>query len=224
MREQFGDVVIYRGDCREILPSLTASVCVTDPPYGINYKVNARKWSNAGLKTDKVMTMEARPPIAGDDKPFDAAPLLRFGKCAIFGANKMEGLPSGGRWIVWDKRVNTKPDSHSDCEMVWTNRPGADRMHRQLWRGICRAGEENLSRSRKLHTNQKPVALLEFIFDQIGVCEGDTVIDPYMGSGSTGVVALRRGLRFIGIEIDQNHYATAKARLLNEMHQKAMSA
>lgn len=108
--------------------------------------------------------------------------------------------------------------------MVWTNRPGADRMHRQLWRGICRAGEENLSRSRKLHTNQKPVALLDFIFDQIGVAEGDVVIDPYMGSGSTGVVALRRGLRFIGIEIDANHYAVAKERLLREIHMKAMSA
>jgi len=212
--EVFGDATLYLGDCREILPTLSADACVSDPPYGIGYEINARSWQNEGLDALKPWEMQKRPAIQGDDQPFDPAPLLRFGKVAIFGANHMNGLPAGkNKWIVWDKRRDSKPDDHSDCELVWTNAAGALRIHRQKWRGIVREGEENVANSRKLHPNQKPVALLEFIFNEIGVKPGDTVIDPYMGSGSTGVVALRRGLKFIGIEIDPDYYAAAQNRM-----------
>lgn len=212
-----GSCRLINADCRDILPTLAQSaVIVTDPPYGISYRVNARAWSNEGLKTTKRWSMDASEPIEGDDVPFDAAHLLPYRKVAIFGGNYMQGLPAGGRWIVWDKRRDSKPDDHSDAELIWTNVPGVIRIHRQKWRGIVREGEENASRSRKLHPNQKPVGLINEIFDLLGVEPDALIVDPYMGSGSTGVAALRRGHPFVGIESDSKHFATAVSRIRAE--------
>lgn len=207
---------LRHGDCLQMLGDFPAdAIILGDPPYGIGYRVNERR-SRKGLKTPLALDTEKRAAIVGDDKRFDPTPWLAFPRVALFGANHMEGLPAGGRWIVWDKRRETTPDDHPDCELIWTNVRGADRIHRQLWRGICREGEENVSKSRKHHPNQKPVALLTFILEQLGAKPGDTVIDPYMGSGSTGVAALRMGLQFIGVEIDATHFATAQQRVNTE--------
>jgi len=201
----FGDYAAFQQE-----PPDTA-VLITDPPYGIGYRVNGR-----GGRLLEHSTKE-REAFAGGDKPIDVAPLLRFPRAAIFGANYL-ALPPGGKWIVWDKRRDSKPDDHSDCELIWTTVPGADRIHRQKWRGVVREGEENISRSRKLHPNQKPVALIGAIFDHLAVSNKDIVFDPYMGSGSTGVVALRRGAAFVGIERDPEHFKTAVARIGQEAH------
>lgn len=216
-----GRVSLFLGDCRQILPKLNREgmALVSDPPYGIGYSISARKWQNEGLDSLEPWEMEKRPPIEGDNEPFDPVPFIGFKTVALFGANHMAGLPTGGRWIVWDKRRESKSDDHSDCELVWTNVPGADRIHRQKWRGIVREGEENCSRSLKLHPNQKPVALISFIFDQVGIGAKDTVIDPFMGSGSTGIVAIRRGNPFIGIEIVPEHFKVARNRLEAEAAQ-----
>lgn len=177
-------VTLHLGDCRPVLPMLEqVTALVTDSPYGINYEVSARNWDNKGLKGLEPCAAPARGGVEGDSEPFDPAHLLGFGKVALFGANHMDGLPAGGRWIVWDKRRDSTPDDHSDCELIWTNQKGADRIHRQKWRGVVREGEENCANSKKLHSNQKPVALLGFIFDQIGITDGDVVCDPYMGVG-----------------------------------------
>lgn len=220
--EVFGTAMIRLGDSAEFIANnrQERGAVVTDPPYGINYVISARNWSGDGLDASGRMQMTKRAAIKGDSEPFDPTPLLRFKKAAIFGANHMAGLPRGGKWIVWDKRRDSKPDDHSDCEIIWTNVKGADRIHRQKWRGVVREGEENCSRSRKLHPNQKPVALLGVIFDEIGIEQGDVVIDPFMGSGSTGIVAIRRGLQFIGYEIDPQHFDTACRRLEAEVRAK----
>lgn len=221
--EVIGDATLYLGDCARVLDELAPECVVcTDPPYGIGYAINARSWNNEGLDALKPFKMEKRAPIHGDDAPFDPAPLLRFARVAICGANHMAGLPAGkNKWIIWDKRRDSKPDDHSDCELIWTSVQGASRIHRQKWRGIIREGEENLTNSRKLHPNQKPVALLNFVLNELGATAGDTIVDPYMGSGSTGVVALRRGCKFVGVEIDRDHYWTA-CRRVGETQQMTM--
>lgn len=129
----------------------------------------------------------------------------------MFGANHFDGLR--GHWVVWDKRRESRPDNHSDCEMIGTNIPGADRIHRQKWRGVVREGEENCTNSVKLHPNQKPVALLQYLLEQLGAVPGDMVLDPFMGSGSTGVAALRAEMSFVGVEIDARHFETALDRI-----------
>lgn len=216
---RIGNALLIRGDCAthaEMLSS--AHGILTDPPYGIGYQVNARSNRGIGLIATKPMAQGITAPIHGDDAPFDPAPWLRFPVAAFFGAQHFSNLLPVGRWLIWDKRRESKPDSHSDGDMIWMtgNSREALRIHRQKWRGVVREGEENCSRSKKLHPNQKPVALLTIILERLGLVSGQTVADPYMGSGSTAVAALRLGLHFIGCEIDPIHFETAKARLITE--------
>ncbi len=210
----FGDNRLHRGKL------LSASAIVTDPPYGIAYAVNERRFPSrcAYLKGSTNTTTSAQPGIVGDDQLFDPAPWLNSARVAFCGANHFADKLPLGRWLVWDKRRESKPDAHSDAELIWLSGDHTEalRVHRQKWRGIIREGEENCSRSKKLHPNQKPVALLDVIFDKLGLKPEDTVADPYMGSGSTAVAALRRGMNFVGCEIDACHFETAYQRLRAE--------
>lgn len=216
-RVTIGNATLYLGDCRTLLSDLCADALISDPPYGINYSINARGWNKEGLDALKPFKMEKREPIEGDDQPFDPSLFVEFPKVALFGANHFaHALPPGGRWVVWDKRCGSKQDDHSDCELVWTNQRGANRIHRQKWRGIVREGEENVSRSHKLHPNQKPVALMMYLFDLLKLEPGQTVLDPFMGSGSTAVAAHRMEMKFIGVEINSRHFETACNRLITE--------
>lgn len=218
--ETIGTATLHLGDSRDV--DWTGVDIVTDPPYGISYRVNERTFSNRGhgLKATSATVTAARAAVVGDDEPFDPTLWLRD-RCAFFGAQHFHTRLPAGRWLIWDKRNGSKPDDHSDADLVWMTGDSrqAMRIHRQLWRGVCRAGEENCSRSKKLHTNQKPVALIGVIFDMLGIL--GPVGDPYMGSGSTGVVAIRRALPFIGCEIDEGHFETACARLRAEAENMA---
>ncbi|MGE5650913.1 MAG: DNA methyltransferase [Bacillota bacterium] len=213
MVERIGNSILYLGDCKEIMRTLCEiTACITDPPYGQNYKQKRSR--------DKLVRPDTEhAQIVGDDAPFDPSHLLHFDKLILWGGNwYADRLPSNGKWLVWDKREGTTPDDGADLEMAWTNLKGPSRMHRQLWRGICRRGEENVSKgAKKLHPNQKPVALTDWCLQQAGITEGDTVFDPYMGSCSLGVACKRRGINYIGVEIDPVHYATAVERMRNEL-------
>lgn len=183
-------------------------VLIADPPYGNDYRQKRSR--------DRLVKVDAtHAPIVGNAVPFDPSALLGFKRVILWGANYFaDKLPANGKWLVWDKREQTTPDDGADVEMAWTNLPGVPRMHRQLWRGICRRGEENISTgARKLHPNQKPIALMNWCLEHAEVTSSDTVVDTHMGSGTTGLACLRRGIRFIGVEIDPIHYATAVSRL-----------
>lgn len=217
MRLHIGPATLVLGDAREL--TLAADAVITDPPYGIGYEVNARgaRGFLKGADVRELSTAPA-PAVAGDDAPFDPTPWLAYGRCAFFGANHFSDQLPTGRWLVWDKRRDSVPDAHSDCELLWLSgdHREASRVHRQKWRGIVREGEENLNYSPKLHQNQKPVALLARVIAALGLVPGEVVLDPFMGSGSTGVAAMRAGLRFVGVEIDPKHFETASRRLERE--------
>ena len=211
---------LIHGDCMQHYEELRrADAIVTDPPYGIGYKVNERAYEGIGdgLTATKWTRTTSKNAINGDNAPFDPAPWLP-GVAAFFGAQHFSDRLPVGRWIVWDKRVDSTSDSHSDCDLIWMtgNSREAMRIHRQKWRGVVRAGEENCSRSKKLHTNQKPVALMTAIIKSLNLPRGSTIADPYMGSGSTGIAALRMGMKFVGCEIDAAHFHTASERIFNE--------
>jgi site-specific DNA-methyltransferase (adenine-specific) len=195
-------VTLYLGDCREILPTLgKVDAVISDPPYGIAFKKGTSgKGVGAGRNSEA---------IAGDDKPFDPALLLQW-PCVLFGGNHYYArLPDGGTFHVWDKAHGTSLiDSFSDAEFVWTSWRCKSEVFRYLWKGTLQAGEKGVP---KYHISQKPIEVMKWCLGFVR--DAETILDPFMGSGSTGVAAVTRGFNFIGIEIDPKHFDVACGRI-----------
>jgi site-specific DNA-methyltransferase (adenine-specific) len=221
--ETVGNATLYNGDCLEVLPILSGvDAVISDPPYGISVNT-ARLGTRRGRYVVTLDTPDFAPVI-GDDQPFDPSPWLVFPKVILWGANHYSNrVPGSSHWLVWDKRCGTGRDDNADCEIAWTNLKGPARMHHQLWRGICRQGEENISRKVfRSHPTQKPVALMRWCIDQAGAPE--TILDPYMGSGTTGVAAVTMGKKFIGVEIDTAYFDVALERIEEAQRQQRLFA
>ena len=202
-----GNIRLYCGDCLEILPTLEAvDAVIADPPYG----VNAVKAGKCFGKGNACKANDYRP-IAGDDRPFDPFPLLSVGKTVcLWGANHYSArLPSAACWLVWDKRDGCNSNPLADCELAWTNKTTPARLFHHRWMGMIRASE----REKRVHPAQKPVALMEWCIEQVAVPDGGVVLDPYMGSGPTGVACVKTGRKFIGIELDRGYFDIAVKRI-----------
>lgn len=198
--EQIGECTLYMGDCREILPTLgKVDAVVTDPPYGIgrdghtpSTKRNGRKWCNAYefMGWDK-----ATPDADTFSIILDASD-----KQIVWGGNYFDLPPSRG-WLVWYK--GQQGLSMSDAELAWTNLDMPLRLtdvHRtHLWQ----EGPE--------HPTQKPLTVIKWClgFGQ----EARSILDPFMGSGTTGVACVKLGRKFIGIEIEPKYFDIACRRI-----------
>lgn len=227
MKVEIGNAILYLGDCAAVLPDCDSTAAlVSDPPYGIKTDTARSRRSKRVSKGGMPVNWEPYKPVAGDDRPFDPAPLLRFQQVILWGANHYcDRLPGSPHWLIWDKREGTTPDDNADCEIAWSNLRGPARVFRHLWRGLCRKGEENIAAGRdawRLHPTQKPIALMSWCIEQAKM--PDTVIDPYMGSGSTGVAAVRLGKRFIGMEIDEGYFCIACKRIEQAQKQTRLFA
>lgn len=203
--EHIGDATLHLGDCREILPTLgKVDAVVTDPPYGIAHV----KGAGGGGKHNR----RNISPIVGDAEPFDPSALLTFPNVIMWGADHYcARLPADkGRWIAWNKLDDMESfDSFSDVEFAWHSKRGASRIFNFKWKGIAsvKAGEE----VRRDHPTQKPIGLMVWCVQQAG--DGETVLDPFMGSGTTGVACARLGRKFIGIEIEPRYFDIACRRI-----------
>ena len=210
-------ITIYHGDCREVLPSIDpcdVDLLLTDPPYGIGYKLAAKVVG----KGNRRVLMGGKPPVYGDDEPFDPSHLMRFGRCVLFGANYYsDKLPASGGWIVWDKTGGGRgPDnSFADVELAWTNVSKTPTIKHHLWKGLVRDSEAG---ERVQHPTQKPIALMAWII--AGHTDvGDLILDPYTGSGPVLRAAKDLGRRAIGIEIEERYCEIAAKRLSQEVMQ-----
>ena len=224
-KKQIGDCTLYLGDCREILPLLPrVDAVVTDPPYGIalqtqNAGRDKRPYQKAGDVIREARTQKHNfDPIIGDDRPFDPTPLLAFENLVLWGANNYaDKLPPSHCWFSWDKKCGKAANSDiGDCELAWTRgiRFKTVRAFRHMWAGFQRDSEVGGIRH---HPTQKPVALMCWCIDFFPTAE--IILDPFMGSGTTGVSCAKRGLRFIGIEIDPNYFSIA-CRRIEEAHKQ----
>ena len=198
-------ITIWHADCRDILPSInpdSVDLLLTDPPYGI--RVNTDTSTRYGQKK---FPGRDRPPVIGDDAPFDPSDLLSFRRLVLWGANNYaDRLPPSSAWIVWDRLSG---DSNTaDAEVAWTNLSGTVRMYRHLWNGLCRASEVG----SHLHPTQKPVALMAWILNR-WTKPGDLILDPYMGSGPVARAAQLLNRRYIGIELVEDYCKAAVNRL-----------
>ncbi len=210
-------ITIYHGDCREILPTLPkVDLVLTDPPYGFNYDPN-RKRKQTSVQKGLLLRDRNWIQIRGESQPFDPSAYLNYPQVILWGANHYSNLlPSSAGWLIWDKRNGVASDNQSDCEMAWTNFLGSVRLHRQLWRGIAREGEENIAISgEKLHPHQKPIELIRWC---LGFApNAQTILDPFMGSGTTLRAAKDLGRKAIGIEIEERYCEIAANRMAQEV-------
>lgn len=204
-------VTIYHGDCRELIENFSFDCIVSDPPYGMDYQHGARK---GGLRLG-----HDGHSIIGDQEPFDPTFLLDGHPAILWGGNHFaDKLPAARGWLVWDKRDGRPSNDQSDCELAWSNIGQTARLFSRYWSGGVRTGREQ--REGRLHVNQKPVELMAWC---LGFTAG-TVVDPFMGSGSTLVAAKELGRKAIGIELEEVYCEKAAARLSQEVLDLGMAA
>ncbi|MDE2098705.1 MAG: site-specific DNA-methyltransferase [Patescibacteria group bacterium] len=223
MKPYFSDktCTIYHGDSYELLPQIEADVLCTDPQYGIGFDVTReRRRAPIGLNFSSANRHLPRDPVwlplqQQDTIKFDPSPFLGFKEIILWGAhNYAHLLPPSRGWLIWDKLRDKKPSNFGDAELAWTNKDMPLRIWRQLWRGMVREGEENLSRARKLHPCQKPASLMRWALQ---FTEGKIVLDPFMGSGTTLLAGKDLGRITIGIELEERYCEAAARRLEQEV-------
>ena len=192
-------VTIYHGDALQILPSLSYDVVVTDPPYGTNWKL-----------------CKAFDRIVGDDSTDLAGWTLGLPCPTVaFGAHYFpQFIHPGGRWFVWDKRVNERADRMpgSPLEIAWSSTPGKNVMIRCQHGGAINANGPR--GTPRIHPFEKPVAVMRRLIEEMPT---GIVLDPFMGSGSTLRAAKDLGRKAIGIEIDEGYCEAAANRMAQEV-------
>lgn len=203
-------VTLYCGDCREIMPSIgSVDAVVTDPPYGMNRHVSGHK------------VIARLGAIVGDDEDFDPRPFMFTGiECIFWGANWYSSrLPDSQSWMMWLKHdpVMFGKRSTSPFELAWTNLGGAAKAFKLIWDGSIKQGAG--AGAEHLHPAEKPVELMEWCIERL---MGKTILDPFMGSGTTGVAAVKLGRRFIGVEIEQKYFTIACRRIEEALRQPDM--
>ena len=203
--ERIGNQRLLLGDCLQVMPWLGRfDAVVTDPPYGIEFA-----HGGGGGKLARSTKLD-HMPIIGDEKPFDPAPLLALGIPAVlWGGNHFaDRLPASQSWLTWDKRCADYSNDQADCEMAWTNLGFPARMFRHVWNGMLRGSE---SKTPRVHPTQKPVALMEWCLGFLP--DAKTILDPFMGSGTTLVACQRMGRHGTGIELDPDYFDIACKRV-----------
>jgi len=204
-----GRAVLVQGDCRDVLPVLPkVDACVTDPPYGIGADSSMAK--SSGFQGGGMLAAKSHYEVTDwDNKPIDAALLALVRQSArwqiIFGGNYYD-CPPAKCWLVWDKLNGD--NNFADCELAWTNLPKAVRRINFLWNGCMRANGE----TRGDHPTQKPIGVMKWAIGHLPAT-GSTTLDPFMGSGTTGVAAVQMGRDFIGIEREESYFEIACRRI-----------
>lgn len=207
--ETIGAATLYCGDCREILPTLgKVDAVVTDPPYGIG--VCGKEGGVTSLKSGA----KDYGPQDWDAEPIGKAEIdlllsSSFSQI-IWGGNYFSShLPDSQCWLVWDK-INGEGFSLADVELAWASPNKAARMFRKSRTATFGEGKE--------HPTQKPIALMKWCISHLPD-PSETILDPFMGSGTTGVAAVLMGKSFIGIEREPKYFDIACKRIEDAQRQ-----
>jgi DNA modification methylase len=205
-------VVIYCADNREILPLFpdkSFDLVLTDPPYGIKRDKGFEGFGGFGTP----IARRRYEDNDWDNERIDIKPVLIMGtNSIIFGGNfYTDILPQSNHWIVWDK-LNTMP-TFGDCELAWTSFPrNSVKKYLVEYNGLI--GKE----PQRFHPTQKPVKLFTKILQDYSKLD-DTILDPFLGSGTTLVAAKILGRKAVGIEISEKYCEIAAKRCLQSVMQ-----
>lgn len=184
-----GDATLYLGDCMDVLPTLErVDAVITDPPYGIGIAANPVRQAHEKLDWDA---------SAPESTVIDAC--VKAGQIAVLWGGNYFKLPPQQCFFIWDKQ-QPQDFSLAMCEMAWTNLKGPAKLYRQ-----------SVLSYRKEHPTQKPVELMKWCIERVG--KASIVLDPFMGSGTTGVAAIQMGRKFIGIEREPKYFEIACRRI-----------
>lgn len=188
--EQIGNATLYCGDCNDIIPTLSkVGAVVTDPPYGINISNNPIRHKYKKKEWDKNPLNKEQIELLFKHSTYQI----------IWGGNYFDIPPCKG-FFIWDK-VQPENFSLAMCEMAWTNIPKPAKIFKFRVIGY-----------EKVHPTQKPVPLMEWCINKLP-SEVNSILDPFMGSGTTGVACAKLGKKFIGIEQDKEYFDLACKRI-----------
>lgn len=189
------------GDCLELmktLPDGCVDAVVTDPPYGLGDKLrrsNAGQWSPCFQNDKTVWDDQTHPGVFAAIK---LAPIS-----VVWGGNYYS-LPPARGWLIWDK-IQVHSSGHA--ELAWTN---LDQPIRTFRMSRIDAYFNRADRPKE-HPTEKPLELMKWCLSFLP--QGCTVLDPFMGSGTTGVACVQTGRNFIGCEISEGYYRIAEKRI-----------
>jgi len=189
------------GDCLEILPTLpdnSVDAVITDPPYGINIANNPFRGKFEKMTWDN-------ETIANSD----IEQIRNFGKVQIIWGGNYYDLPPTKCFLIWDK-VQPFNFSSAMCEFAWTNMNKPAKLFRK-----------SVVSYEKYHPTTKPVDLMKWCIE-LATNPGDTILDPFMGSGTTGVACVQTGRNFIGIELEPKYFEIAQKRIAEAQLQMRM--
>src|SRR5699024_2021510 len=209
---------IYNMDCLEgmkNIPDKSVDLVVTDPPYGINISKTGKVGGGklAKVKYYGVKDWDKKIP---NKRVFEE--IFRISKNqVIFGGNYfIEYLYNSNCGIVWDKNNS---GNFADCELAWTRFDTAVRKSKYTWNGFIQENMKN--KEERIHPTQKPAPLFEWIVKNYSE-EGQTILDPFMGSGTTAIACHRLQRNFIGFELDKEYHKLATERYEKEKSQSTI--
>ena len=201
--EQIGDCRMILGDCLQVMPMLgKVDAVVTDPPYGLGDKLKSSNIKSNMLRGcfDDLVNKgwDIKPVREAFDLMFDVSNYQ-----IIWGGNYfVDFLHSSQCFLLWDKMNGS--NNMADCELAWTSMEKSAR--------IFRMHHFSSGYGKKQHPTQKPVPLIEWCIGHLPD-DSETILDPFMGSGTTGVACAKMGRKFIGIDLDPDYFEIACDRV-----------
>lgn len=203
--ETIGNAQLWLGDCRELMGKLEADAVVMDPPYGIGASAGIGKYGRLKVTDD----------LKWDQRPADVSCLMDPLRPTIIWGGNYFGLPARRGYLIWNKGAGFKGRDFAECEQAWVS-----------WDMNARIFDfdplAHKSYHGKQHPTQKPVELMEWCL--AFVPNAQTILDPFMGSGTTGVACMNLGRKFIGIEIEPKYFDIACERIDQAQRQARMFA
>lgn len=209
--------IAYNRDCLEYmktLPDNAFALAVADPPYGVKYARGENGWGVCDNRP-------ALADVAWDEVPsqevFDEIRRVSVNQVVWGGQYFTDKLPVSKCWIVWDKICDTENKSvFSDCEMAWTSFTKVCRLYKFRQMGFI-----SDTKLERIHPTEKPIELYRWLYANYAQ-PGDTIFDPFLGSGTSRLAAWEAGLDFVGCEISKEYFEAQEQRFADYTAQMSL--
>jgi site-specific DNA-methyltransferase (adenine-specific) len=224
-KEVIGMATLYLADCLTVLPDIDADVLITDPPYGVELgshdgaNESRPGWLVKGAYESYQDTEENLLKVV---VPAISLAVQKFGRGLVFCADKhINKFPSpnaiGGVYIPAACGRNAFGFASLAHALMYGSAPGLNKGAKSTVLRSTATAEKNG------HPCPKPVEWMVWAAS-LASADGETVCDPFMGSGTTGVACMQLGRKFVGIEIEPSYFDIACERIDNAQRQERLFA